>query len=264
MQQNELMHHGILGMHWGIRRFQPYPSGYTGPGKFIGTVAKHTTAAVRGYETVSAGNTIRGVSKKATGAISRAVKPPTAEEVVNSGNARLILAYQSQLTTDQLREAYNRANTLQSLERLAPKTISSGEKAFNSAKKVAAAASTTGKVLVKTAKGVGTAANTMQRADKEVNRLDYLLNQGGLEKEQQIKVAINKGDIGFLQRSDIVSHISPQQMKDAINNHNAVTKYNKDKAEAEKMSRAERDRLNLFSVKSTEKMHVKIKTQGKN
>lgn len=40
IEANELNHHGILGMKWGIRRFQPYGKDYHGDGKFVGTLKK--------------------------------------------------------------------------------------------------------------------------------------------------------------------------------------------------------------------------------
>lgn len=36
VKETFLAHYGVQGMHWGVRRYQPYPKGYHGKGKYTG------------------------------------------------------------------------------------------------------------------------------------------------------------------------------------------------------------------------------------
>lgn len=45
-----IQHHGILGQKWGVRRFQAYPKGYSGKGKFVGEDSEGNKITKRQYK----------------------------------------------------------------------------------------------------------------------------------------------------------------------------------------------------------------------
>ena len=116
MENNELYHYGVLGMHWGVRR----------------------TPEQLGHRTKSSGSAVSAkarvrVNKKKAKAASEE-KPMTAEEkakkkenILRSRNAKELYANKDLFDDQELRTAYQRLMLEKQIKDLTPKQKSRGE-----------------------------------------------------------------------------------------------------------------------------------------
>lgn len=91
---DELSHHGILGMKWYVRRFQKYPAGYTGDGKYVGPGGEPRKATLREKIKDRKFNKIKSV-------LDAGVK-----SAVDDGDKKKLNVLKPTMTTEEYKEKY--------------------------------------------------------------------------------------------------------------------------------------------------------------
>jgi hypothetical protein len=114
MENNELQHHGILGMKWGVRRFQTKTGALTREGR------KRREAAAKAQET-------KRLKKEAEE--QKKAHEEERQKALKSGTAQDIIKFKGELTAKEINDAIDRIDAEAKLSEYAnSKSTSKGKK----------------------------------------------------------------------------------------------------------------------------------------
>lgn len=175
MENNELYHHGVKGMRWGVRRTPTQLGRRPAKKKSIKDLLDNYRKSQKKRKAELAK---KSQQKKAETAEEKKARIEAKKQKILKSRSAKELYENAHLFNDQeLMSAYNRLNLERNIKNLAPKEVKKGEEFFNN-----------------TVKHLGTAATGVQNASNLYNNVAKVLNTFSGTDLKLIKEPKNKKD----------------------------------------------------------------------